>query len=322
MPTNIARKRNRAWQNSPNEKRKRGTCIKSGLGELGDLDAVVPPRASACVDPEPNAVAPASTSGSVSADVSNTKTVVAALAEGEVAFSTAPLLPLSRSAPSVFGHGWDEWKRVKQMLFDAQNGTGLTEGRRKALNRIQLVWKARERKHRQLPAYAEATALLMEAFSLDEGDQLSSSGAVSFYGAAISRAVHLMTGSFARGAADTYRKRARMIGFPEEAVEVRQRVAHGALPLLSELRWVCGLVLQFLFHHYWVEQERHVHLMEEETEGEEDNATSGHEIQRSAPSTTVEEMRQLLEDLSDVAGDATDDSNDHVEFLQDGWQLC
>ncbi|KAF8293670.1 hypothetical protein TcBrA4_0072670 [Trypanosoma cruzi] len=252
MPTNMARKRSRAWQNSPSEKRKRGTCIKSGLGELGDLDAV----------------APTGTSGRISADVSNTKAVGAASAEGEFAFSTAPFLSLSRSAPSVFGHGWGEWKRVKQMLFDPQNGTGLTEARRKALNRIQLVWKARERKNRQLPAYAEATALLMEAFSLDEGDKLLSLGAVSFYGAAISRAVHLMTGSFARGAADTYRKRARLIGFPEEAVEVRQRVAHGALPLLSELRWVCGLVLQFLFHHYWVEQERHVHLMEEETVGE------------------------------------------------------
>ncbi|PWU89387.1 hypothetical protein C4B63_60g136 [Trypanosoma cruzi] len=306
MPTNMARKRSRAWQNSPNEKRKRGTCIKSGLGELGDLDAV----------------APTGTSGRISADVSNTKAVGAASAEGEFAFSTAPFLSLSRSAPSVFGHGWGEWKRVKQMLFDPQDGTGLTEARRKALNRIQLVWKARERKNRQLPAYAEATALLMEAFSLDEGDKLSSLGAVSFYGAAISRAVHLMTGSFARGAADTYRKRARLIGFPEEAVEVRQRVAHGALPLLSELRWVCGLVLQFLFHHYWVEQERHVHLMEEETEGEEDNATSGHEVRQSAPSATVEEMRQLLEDLSDVGEDVTDYSKDRVEFLQDGWQLC
>ncbi|ESL05976.1 hypothetical protein TRSC58_06357 [Trypanosoma rangeli SC58] len=304
----MARKRNRAQPTALDERRKRGTCIKNGLRDLGDLDAA-PPSCS---------------SGKLSTDAPAMAAVKGVLAEeGEEAFPSSPPSFSSSSAPSVFGRGWDEWKRVKQLLFDAQDGAGTAEARRKALDRIQLVWKARERKHRPLPAYAEATALLMEAVSLDEGDCLSSSGAVSFYGAAISRVVHLMTGTFARGAADTYRKRARMIGFPEEAVEVRQRVAHGALPLLSELRWVCGMVLQFLFQHYWVEQERHVHLMEEgEAEASEEDPASAAEPQINGPSTTVEEMRELLADLSDVSEDVSNDASDNAGFVQGGWQLC
>ncbi|RNF01506.1 cell morphogenesis protein Las1 [Trypanosoma conorhini] len=323
----MARKRNRDRPTALNERRKRGTCIKRGLGELDDLDAAPPSQTPACVKVQTGAAAPKCLAGKASTDTSNMAVVSGALAaEEEDVFPSAPLSSSFSSAPSVFGRGWDEWKCVKQLLFAAQDGAGATEARRKALDRIQLVWKARERKHRPLPAYAEATALLMEAVLLDEGGHLSSSGAVSFYGAAISRSVHLMTGTFARGAADTYRKRARMIGFPEEAVEVRQRVAHGALPLLSELRWVCGLVLQFLFQHYWVEQERHLRLMEAEEEEEaevaEDDAMSAAEPQHNAQSTTVEEMRQLLEDLSEVSEGASTDASGPAEVAHGGWQLC
>ncbi|KEG09923.1 cell morphogenesis protein Las1 [Trypanosoma grayi] len=320
-------KRGRALQAEVRERRKKGTCIKSGLGELGDLDAAPPPLTRARAEEKPATDEPKCTATKDAGSKATATAAVAtvALNEGEDLFSSADFSspPSTCGTPaSVFGHGWGEWRRVKQLLFHSQDGPDATGARRKALDRIELVWQARARKHRPLPAYVESTALLMEAVALDEADRLSASAAVALYGASISRAVHLMTGSFARGADDTYRRRARTIGFPEEAVEVRQRVAHGALPLLSELRWVCGLVLQFLFQHYWVEQEHHVRLLEEEEEEEEER--EGEEPPQSA---TVEEMRQLLDELSDDTNERADmkapaDGGSHVEVVQDGWRLC
>lgn len=298
------------------DKRLRGHRIKHGLEELGDLDAAPP-------QPPP----------------------VERERPGETCRS-----PVSRSADrpaegattlykSVFGDGWVSWRRVKQLLFSPKASP--TE-KLWCLQELRL-WHARARGHRALPSYVEATELLMRCVLQDEqagqrlcrpghggdgdpGGEEAAAGSVAgqsealaaAYGAALSRAVHVMTGSFATASAVTYRRRAKNIGFPEEAVEVRQRVAHGAtLPSLSELRWTCGLVLQFLFQKYWVEQERQLKLMEEEDDGVNNNNSSSRknrgqreggggkrkgakrerEGSPSAPQTSIEEMKQLLAQL-------------------------
>lgn len=256
------------------QKRLRGHRIKFGVGELSNLDAAPPPqRMRVETDALPPAPSPLSSSESSSGDEGDTNGVY----------------------PTVFGDGWSEWRHVKEVLFST---TASPQSKSSALD-VLRQWHARERKHRRLPPYVEATELLMEAVLLDENNVLSSVSLERFYGAVIARAVHVMTGSFAAGEANTYRKRAREIGFPEEAVEVRQRVAHGALPCLSEVRWVCGLVLHYLFAEYWMVQEAQVKLMLKEA-----GVASGHHKRSTSQRdttpvhTTVEEMRALLDVLS------------------------
>lgn len=157
------------------------------------------------------------------------------------------------------------------------------------------------------------------------------------YGAALSRAVHVMTGSFVDGDdGDTYRKRARARGFPEEAVEVRQRVAHAAvLPGLSELRWVTSLVLQYLYRQYWMVQEAHLKqtkTQEQRTRSESQPPDTprrcggvGHtqSAQRARERTWTETsdavmsmaaMRKFVSEL----GSSSDDDNDAKEEKDDG----
>lgn len=314
----MTKKRRRVLQVSPGERRKRGTRIKGGLGELGDLDAVEPPKTRARVHVRPDVLASDCATAAINA--ANDSKATAASVSGDKS-SLAPLRDLCSSHACVFGHDWEEWRRVKRLLFHtSDDAPGAGDDRRSALNIIERVWQARARKKRPLPAYVEATALLMEAKLFDEEGRLLSFAAATFYGAAISRALHLMTGTFARGAADTYRKRARLIGLPEEAVEVRQRVAHGSPPLLSELRWVCGLLLQFLFRRYWMEQERHVRVMERLEEEEESTVDTGRG-QRTTHSATVEEMRQLLEELSDSAVDDSGSVSGDIEVFCGCWRV-
>ncbi|KAG5508892.1 hypothetical protein GH5_06104 [Leishmania sp. Ghana 2012 LV757] len=289
------------------ERRFRGHRIRRGLEELSDLD--VPKKRKERKDD----AAAVAESGH-------------ALPTERAALDTASAPALTRAAPvifsTVFGEGWKEWAEVRRALFDM---TATPAAKRSALETIQL-WRQRARKERELPAYVESTEVLLDAMLQDEEDALKDGPLRMCYGAAISRVVHVMTGSFASGAADTYRKRAGEIGFPEEAVEVRQRVAHGALPLTSELRWVCGLVLQYLFTQYWLEQERQIYLMEQEQRPSSSAAgaprtvrprrsvrasaaVSGAEAIPSGaapglPSATVDDIKALLRDLeSDGDGD-------------------
>ncbi|CAJ1987606.1 Las1-like [Leishmania donovani] len=284
------------------ERRFRGHRIRRGLEELGDLDA---PKKRKDDVPPAERVTTATTLSDCTTDITT-----AAARTTPAIFST------------VFGADWGEWAEVKRVLFD-MNATAAAK--RSALETIH-VWRQRARKERELPAYVESTEMLLDAMLQDEEEVLKDGPLRMCYGAAISRVVHVMTGSFASGAADTYRKRASEIGFPEEAVEVRQRVAHGALPLASELRWVCGLVLQFLFTQYWLEQERQVHLMQQER-GSSSPAAGAHRKPRQRqparastatpavepsvpaaslppPSVTIDDMKALLHDLeSDADGD-------------------
>ncbi|CBZ25195.1 conserved hypothetical protein [Leishmania mexicana MHOM/GT/2001/U1103] len=284
------------------ERRFRGHRIRRGLEELDDLDA--PKKRKERKDEA--SPAERATTATALGDCTADNTSAAARTTPAI-FST------------VFGEDWGEWAEVKRVLFD-MNATAAAK--RSALETIH-VWRQRARKERELPAYVESTEVLLDAMLQDEEDALKDGPLRMCYGAAISRVVHVMTGSFASGSADTYRKRASEIGFPEEAVEVRQRVAHGALPLTSELRWVCGLVLQFLFTQYWLEQERQVYLMEQE-QGSSSSAagalrkprqrqsarasttTPAEETSVSAaslppPSVTVDDMRALLHDLESGA---------------------
>ncbi|AAZ13346.1 Las1-like, putative [Trypanosoma equiperdum] len=313
------------------QKRVTGTRIKRGLDELYNLDAVPqqqsqesqpsPGRVSKCNDRGKGKSSKASSTAEnplmrsavqgISTNGEKTAVSVAQRKEDDGPIVATAIIKMAdtseycgSSPPTVFGYNWEEWKSVKQHLFNPTETAGSAAARRKALDHIELVWKARAREGRPLPSYVESTAMLLEAVSLDESNKMSSIAITALYGAVISRAVHVMTGEFARGADDTYRKRAQAIGFPEEAVEVRQRVSHGALPLLTELRWVCGLVLQFLFHNYWLEQERHLHCMEQEEKEAEVEVEKVNKNTRDAHKVvsnhaTVEEMRWLLDALSD-----------------------
>ncbi|KAG5508719.1 hypothetical protein JKF63_05217 [Porcisia hertigi] len=293
------------------ERRFRGHRIRGGLEDLGDLDAPKTRKERKdCAGAVTGAVTEAA--AKALAEKVETETGVCRSTEGTIA---AANIATPEIFSTVFGADWCEWMEVKRVLFDM---TATTAAKRSALEIIH-VWRQRTRKERELPAYVESTEVLMDAILQDENDALQDVPLRMCYGAAILRTVHVMTGSFATGFADTYRKRASEIGFPEEAVEVRQRVAHGVLPLVSELRWVCGLVLQFLFLHYWLEQERQVYLMQQErgtslsvgsaltaaqhrkSGGASDTApsagTSALAVAASPPSVTTDEIRALLHEL-------------------------
>lgn len=219
-------------------RRMRGHLIKGGLEELQNLDAapsrpkrtaspITPPSPTAVVSPSPPAAAAAA----------------AASADSEV-------------CPHVFGLNWLEWRQAKQLAFTTS--TSCAEKRR--FLEIYERWRDRVREGRQLPPYIESTALLLSAMADDQKGESPSWVISNGYGAALSRVVQVMLGSFVReGGLDTYRKRALSIGLPEEVVEVRQRVAHSAIPpLISELRWVSSLALQYLYQNYWAVQEKTV----------------------------------------------------------------
>lgn len=244
------------------DRRFRGHRIKSGLGELGDLDApaVKRQRADATVDDAGQHRHPPTAAPAAAAEKKKRKSTGASS-------GTAPANNDSGGGDfgirhTVFGADWSSWMGVKRVLFDMTASVA----EKKTVLRQLRVWHCRATNQRVLPPYIEASEVLFRAVLLDEEGGTDSSFCRLAYGAAISRAVHLMTGSFAAGTADTYRKRAREIGFPEEAVEVRQRMAHGAMPGLSELRWVAGGVLQFVYTNYWLEQERQLYLMRQHAE--------------------------------------------------------
>lgn len=267
-----------------NENRKRGTRIKKGLDELSNLDAPI---------------LRTSNTDDRSTDGGKRPRSGTELAENRTADSAAS----ATEQRTVFAADWSDWVAVKEALFPGTRGTsarerdsseaGPDDGRAlgAALQTMQL-WTARQRRMAsaktsvvEVPAYVEATKLIVEAQVADRmlvvqprvGNWTEAAGLAKLsqttswgrdvvcgvYGNAVSRAVHLMTGSLIASRsfvneATTYRQRAQAVGFPEEAVELRQRIAHGSEPLLTELRWVAQLVLQHLHDAYWVVQASHV----------------------------------------------------------------
>ncbi|CCD15176.1 unnamed protein product [Trypanosoma congolense IL3000] len=221
----MAGKRTRTQRDVVNRSRLNGTRIKKGLDELRDLDAkpqpvhTVPSERSC----EGNAMRGKAVASRQGAAEKKRKTEVASAADGSTATKRNEKNPsvvpetiintanstkhCGNSSPCVFGYSWEEWKSVKRHLFDTTDKKGTAEARRRALDHVELVWTARSRHGRPLPSYVESTSLLLEVVSLDECGQLSSTAITALYGAVISRTVHLMTGTFARGDDDPYRKR-------------------------------------------------------------------------------------------------------------------
>lgn len=180
------------------------------------------------------------------------------------------------SSPHLFNEFITDWKEAKKLLFTVHQSISndstlcATNSKRQFLEYCEL-WHARSRANRLLPGYIEATELLVQAMLVDQFQELSPFSSVLkdftffnstrmvclYYGAALSRIVHVLTGSFTQtDSLNTYRKRAKEVGLPEEVVEVRQRVAHGTVPSITELRWVASMTLQYLFQEHWVPEER------------------------------------------------------------------
>ncbi|EPY27643.1 cell morphogenesis protein Las1 [Strigomonas culicis] len=262
-----------AKQEKGRQKRLRGHRIKGGLEELGELDA--PPKRVA---------------------LDSSAAVHESQSDGE---SEKEHLHLS-----VFGPDWDEWSQVKSTLFSA---SATPSAKREALSHI-AVWRARERPQRPFPPYVEATELLFSVVCVDEAALLSGAALAQSYGGAISRVVHVMTGSFAAGDADTYRKRAKSMEFPEEAVEVRQRVAHGTFPSISELRWVTSMLLQYLFVHFWRVQEKEIRVMGKDKKPKPKATAKSAKPEAPVPTNSVKDIKDFLATLG-----SDDDSDTNSE---------
>lgn len=282
---------------SLHERRKRGTRIKEGLSSLHDLDAqqTGTNRHRRQREPDdapaiPQPVAP-------------------------------PIAALMGVVPqTVFDVDWSDWVAVKQKLFPSPTAepNPSNSGLQEALETMRR-WSQRGRSGQGravLPGYIEATMLLTISQELDRSSQctsaISCAALRASYGHAIGRAVHLMTGSLIKSRSfvsesTTYRQRAQSSGFPEEAVEVRQRIAHGAEPLLSELRWVAAMILQHLFHVYWVVQAGQVQhlkaeLRQEHQAAERANAKRLRKEERAARrSVSLNDMEALLAAADEAA---------------------
>jgi ribosomal biogenesis protein LAS1 len=235
---------------NPNlNRRKLGTRIKQGLESIQNLDAVQNER-------------------STEARQSTKRPREDKAPSSAVASSTREELGLKPPA-TVFAEDWSDWTTVKQQLFPSPGSAqpkDAGDSVQAALKTMQ-VWLQRSRNgagRATVPAYVESTMLLVKSQQLDRQasevvDVCTADVLRASYAHSLSRAVHLMTGSLVKSRSfmnesTTYRQRAQSSGFPEEAVEVRQRIAHGAEPVLSELRWVAAMTLQHLFHVYWVAQ--------------------------------------------------------------------
>eukprot|EP00796_Vickermania_ingenoplastis_P007086 gene7086-5021_t len=225
-----------------------GRRIKRGLEGLHDLDARRPSPAAAASPPptkQRRVESPVRSPSGTEEDE-----------DGDDAGSSSREDVL----PHIFAADWSDWRAAKRAVFRP----GSSAGDKRCFLSLCELWRARARSDRVLPPYVEATELLVGPMAMDQSNEQPTGLLAQSYGAALSRVVHVLAGSFARdGGLDTYRKRAHEMGLPEEAVEVRQRVAHGALPHITELRWVSSLVLQYLYQTFWVVQESEVQRMEQ-----------------------------------------------------------
>lgn len=310
--------------NANTNRRKLGTRIKQGVADIRRLDAAPPTHQVRKRERD---------SGNSDNSSKNRRTEASATEHSEsvataVEAGAARVLPLDTPS-SVFSKDWSDWSAVKQQLFSTHtNSEDVFKGVQSALVTIR-TWARRSRHGAGLgavPPYVEATAALAEAQQLDRSTSSSfgaspspadcvvdSSALRASYAHAISRAVHFMTGSLIKSRSfvnenTTYRQRAQSSGFPEEAVEVRQRIAHGAEPTLAELRWVAAMTLQHLFHTYWVAQAAQVQDLNHQ-QRQKHNAAAQDEERRNRKaakaarkSVSMDEMERLLA-AADAAGD-------------------
>jgi hypothetical protein len=240
--------------------------IKRGTETLVDLD-IQQPRASTAS----------------AASVDDAIAAVTAATPQRRAPTEAERHEAAMASGAVFG-SWAEWQSVLSAIFgcgptakalplgdvdDAARDAALA-GALESVRRWRGAFRGFGRN--VFPRYVDATALLVQAQRLDrhwiaetaaaEASGAASPSVVTFdvvvhgYAAAISRAVHELTEAGAAANAATYRERAREMLMPEELVEVRNFVAHGAVPALAQLRWAAALGLRFLFADYWALQAR------------------------------------------------------------------
>ena len=270
------------------DRRKLGTRIKFGLEDLRQLDATKKDTSAVRASPQSLLPEPAKRPRAASP-------------------------PDDASSAGVFG-SWQEWMLLKDLLF--QHTTVDWVARRQALQTARSIlnlWKLRSRPALRgtaatpnavsVPPYVESTVMLLEAQIDDNGQSQAS----ALYCSAVLRAVHMMTGSIvtARSFRDeqtTYRERAKQLNFPEEAVDVRQRIAHGAVPAVNELRWVCALILQNLYLQFWLPQAQHVSSLEQEDSSRREaveRTASRKRLREEAARrhASTADMYALLEDL-------------------------
>jgi ribosomal biogenesis protein LAS1 len=301
------------------DQRKRGTRIKFGLDELGNLDAPQAPNKTTAKTFYKASVLPDGGTPIMGKACSRT------------------------SSAGVFGT-WLHWQRVKDLLFPAiREGRDRSEDLAAARCLVNL-WKLRSRPALRTadaaaaaitaPPYVESTLMLLEAQRLDQiafgGENMTFyAGQGGFlgglvapqYSAAVLRVVHMMTSDLVtaksfRDEQTTYRTRARQIGFPEEAVEVRQRIAHGSSPGLEELRWVSSLLLEFLYLHFWLPQSQHTGALVAAEDAEAADAERRlakrrrKELQRKNCNVSQAEILSLLDELEAS-------SNDNGEAVED-----
>jgi ribosomal biogenesis protein LAS1 len=269
------------------ERRKRGSRIKFGLGELGPLDAS-PPHADGQVAP----------TGLDAADPSLSRSAVGKRR-------------VEASSAGVFG-SWQQWLHVKSLLFSLSAPSADSLARARS---IVNLWKLRSRptlRTREsgpagvcVPPYVEATLILLEAAAAGSVLPSAASGQLCW---AILRVVHaltedLVTAKSFRDEVTTYRLRGRAVGMPEEAVEVRQRIAHGAsVPGDEELRWVAGLLLAFLRSQFWDPQEVHVEkLVASEVVAAQD--ADRRDAKRSRKENTNVSQAEILSVLAELEAD-------------------
>eukprot|EP00658_Telonema_sp_P-2_P019064 TRINITY_DN17479_c0_g1_i1.p1 TRINITY_DN17479_c0_g1~~TRINITY_DN17479_c0_g1_i1.p1 ORF type:complete len:183 (-),score=58.29 TRINITY_DN17479_c0_g1_i1:234-782(-) len=136
------------------------------------------------------------------------------------------------------------------------------------------------------------------------------------YASCLSRAVHTLTGSAITTGSyvdeeTTYRSRASAIGLPEEVVELRRRVAHGGMPLLSEFRIGAALLLSYLHRQFWSSQLQQIRQLIKE----EDQAITTMR-RRSSIAVAAEEEAEKEVTLDDMQA-LLDDSSSEEESVEE-----
>lgn len=280
-------------------KRAMGLRIKRGLSELGNLDAKKKGAES-------------------SGEPKKKRRVEKKEDDAPSLVPNTPQLPTG-VCPHVFDRDWEDWKEAKRCIFGS-SGQDLTEKNYQRFFELSAVWRARTREpYRLVPPAVLATELLVYALTVDDGkfpEQL----VAQMYSSCLARLVHVTTGSFNRGEGlNTYRKRAREIGLPEEVIEVRQRTAHGVLPSLTELRWVASMTLEYLFDTYWMPQEKAILSSSSPStslrrKGEKVGVVSGGKANATAASLNPSEAAERV--ASESSGPSSSSPSCSLEELQ------
>eukprot|EP00752_Nemacystus_decipiens_P012462 g11038.t2 len=154
---------------------------------------------------------------------------------------------------------WDEWYRVKALLFSPEPYL-----RSQGVQHV-AVWQSRE----HIPHAVETTSQLVEARLNDvgaAGGGLAMHGARRsdeelrlIYSAVVVRAVNCLTGHEQKSThAAPVSALAREIGLPTWIVDIRHEAAHKQLPGIVTLRLASDFLVDYLWRTYWGPQAEHL----------------------------------------------------------------